>query len=120
MRSFVATLTLALCAVATAAGEALEKRQGTASLGSLSCGKVNYTKKEVDAAVAEACSLFAAGDQLGSSKYPHQFNNREGLTFAVSGPYQEFPILSSGQVYSGSALPPFFYFTHHSSRKKRE
>ena len=104
MHSLLSTLALALyAAAATANAAALEPRQGTAGLSNVTCGRASYTKQQVDAAVAEGCRLHAAGDQLGSSKYPHRFNNREGLVFAVAGPYQEFPILASGAVYSGSA-----------------
>ncbi|KAK4124391.1 ribonuclease-domain-containing protein, partial [Parathielavia appendiculata] len=99
------TLTLALCAV-SANADLLLHRQGTASLSNVTCGRASYTKHQVDAAVAEGCRLHAAGEQLGSSKYPHRFNNYEGLVFAVSGPYQEFPILNSGSVYSGNAPGP--------------
>lgn len=100
---FVSALTLALAAATTAVVDAahLERRQGTASLGNVTCGSNSYSKSQVDEAVAEGCRLFAAGEQVGSNKYPHRFNNREGLSFATSGPYQEFPILESG-VYTGS------------------
>ncbi|KAK4129907.1 ribonuclease-domain-containing protein [Trichocladium antarcticum] len=105
MVHLIPTLALALYAVlatADAAGPALDRRQGTASLGSVMCGTHSYTKAQIDAAVAEGCRLHRAGEQLGTSKYPHRFNNREGLVFATSGPYQEFPVLESG-VYAGRA-----------------
>lgn len=41
------------------------------------------------------------GEEAGSSDYPHTENNYEGFDFAVSGPYQEFPILASGEDYDG-------------------
>jgi hypothetical protein len=95
-------IVVALYAAITAASPLLfEKRQGTTSLASATCGTATYTKAEVDAAVTEGCRLYAAGQQIGSSQYPHRFNNREGLVFTTSGPYQEFPIITSG-VYSGS------------------
>lgn len=78
----------------------LERRQGTTSLESVTCGSNKYTQKQVDEAVGEGCRLIAANQQLGTNKYPHRFNNREGLVFATSGPYQEFPILKSGN-YTG-------------------
>ncbi|EGS24104.1 guanyl-specific ribonuclease-like protein [Thermochaetoides thermophila DSM 1495] len=84
----------------------LQARQGTATLGNVTCGTHVYSKDQVDDAVAEGCRLYAAGEQIGSSKYPHTFNNREGLVFSTSGPYQEFPILSNGQIYSGRAPGP--------------
>lgn len=97
-------LTFALYAALAAADPALDKRQGTASLGNVTCGTKSYSKAQIDAAVAEGCRLYKAGQQLGTSKYPHQFNNREGLVFATSGPYQEFPVLGSS-VYAGSTSP---------------
>ncbi|KAL2261656.1 hypothetical protein VTK26DRAFT_3671 [Humicola hyalothermophila] len=105
----VPALLLALCAAFAAADPALRpvlgKRQGTASLGNVTCGRNSYSKQQVDAAVAEGCRLHKAGEQIGSSKYPHRFNNREGLELATDGPYQEFPILPSG-VYTGRAPGP--------------
>ncbi|KAL2194051.1 Ribonuclease/ribotoxin [Corynascus similis CBS 632.67] len=106
MRNFISTLTLGLCAVATTANAKLELRQGTDSLSSVTCGSTTYSKQDVDAAVAEGCRLYAAGEQLGNSRYPHRFNNRERLTFDISGPYEEFPILANGAVYSGRAPGP--------------
>ncbi|KAK4247605.1 Ribonuclease/ribotoxin [Corynascus novoguineensis] len=106
MRKFISTLTLGLCAVATTANAKLEPRQGTDSLSSVTCGSTTYSKQDVDAAVAEGCRLYAAGEQLGNSRYPHRFNNRERLTFDISGPYEEFPILANGAVYSGRAPGP--------------
>ncbi len=104
MRGLIPTLILALSAAVVTAADPprLEPRQGTASLSTLSCASTIYTKLQVDAAVAEACRLYAAGKQIGARLYPHAFNNAERLTFAVAGPYQEFPILSSGAIYVGS------------------
>ncbi|KAI8243243.1 Guanyl-specific ribonuclease F1 [Colletotrichum sp. SAR 10_99] len=106
MVSLKSTLALALCAVLTTANPiALEKRQGTTGLGSIRCGDAKYSRKQVDEAVAEGCRLYANNQQVGTSEYPHRFNNREGLTFDTSGPYQEFPIISSGN-YTGRAPGP--------------
>lgn len=108
MRNAISILTLALySAVAGAAATSLERRQGTDSLSGVTCGSTRYTKEEIDDAVDAACRLHAAGEQLGTNNYPHRFNNREGLTFAISGPYQEFPILASGDVYSGGQSTPY-------------
>ena len=46
---------------------------------------------------------FLAGSVAGSSTYPHKYNNYEGFDFPVTGPYEEFPILKSGAVYSGGS-----------------
>jgi hypothetical protein len=50
--------------------------------------------------VNQACKYYKASTQVGSNKYPHKYNNYEGFSFKVSGPYQEFPILNGG-VYTG-------------------
>ncbi|KAK3291986.1 Ribonuclease/ribotoxin [Chaetomium fimeti] len=101
MRNLISTLALALYASAAAADATLDRRQGTSALANVTCGRNTYSRSQIEDAVFEGCSLHAAGEQLGNSRYPHRFNNREGLTFATAGPYQEFPILSSGAVYSG-------------------
>ncbi|PKS11278.1 hypothetical protein jhhlp_003040 [Lomentospora prolificans] len=80
----------------------LEKRQGTSGITSVKCGSNTYSRSQLNSATSKGCSLHAAGQTLGSNKYPHTFNNREGLPLATSGPYQEFPILTSG-VYSGGS-----------------
>ena len=43
------------------------------------------------------------GQTVGSDKYPHQYEDYEGFSFPDSGPYYEFPILSSEQVYTGGS-----------------
>lgn len=83
---------------------------GTANLGSLTCGTKTYSRRQVDEATAEGCRLYSEGQQIGNSKYPHRFNNREGLVFATSGPYQEFPIIAGGN-YSGSKLHIYYIWT---------
>lgn len=66
------------------------------------CGTVYYSAAAVNSASQAACNHFRAGTTAGSSNYPHRYNNYEGFNFGgVSGPYQEFPILSSGSVYTG-------------------
>ncbi|KAK0369098.1 guanyl-specific ribonuclease N1 [Colletotrichum limetticola] len=110
MVSFKSAITLALCAVSAAASpianpepeQAFEKRQGTTDVGTVTCGSNKYSKRQIQDATAEGCRLYAANQQIGTSQYPHRFNNRENLVFATSGPYQEFPIITSGN-YSGRA-----------------
>ncbi|KAK5652009.1 hypothetical protein OQA88_10912 [Cercophora sp. LCS_1] len=94
------TITAALCALV-----AVASAQGTAGISSVTCGSNKYTKKQVDEATAEGCRLHQAGQQIGNNNYPHQFNNREALVFAASGPYQEFPIVTSGN-YTGRSPGP--------------
>jgi len=53
--------------------------------------------------VNEGYSLYKEGNTLGSDEYPHEYEDYEGFDFPVSGPYEEFPILPSGRVYSGGS-----------------
>ncbi|KAM7219452.1 guanyl-specific ribonuclease N1 [Rhypophila decipiens] len=73
---------------------------GTNSIANVTCGSNTYSQQQIEEATAEGCRLYDQGQQIGNSKYPHKFNNREGLVFASSGPYEEFPIIRSG-VYAG-------------------
>ncbi|OCT47033.1 Guanyl-specific ribonuclease Ms [Cladophialophora carrionii] len=67
------------------------------------CANVCYWQSDIDAAVSRGFELLESGQTLGSGDYPHQYNNFEGFDFPVSGPWYEFPILSSFQVYSGGS-----------------
>ena len=42
-------------------------------------------------------------DRAISDNYPHRYNNYEGFDFPTSGPWYEFPILSSHKVYTGGS-----------------
>ena len=75
--------------------------QGTGKVDSVTCGNNRYTRTQLDQAAAEGCRLIAARQQLGTNNYPHAFNNREGLVFTTSGPYQEWPIISNGNYTGG-------------------
>lgn len=87
---------LSLIALAGAAPTELLRR------AEATCGSVYYSAAAVNAASVAACNHFRAGRQLGSGNYPHRYNNYEGFNFGgASGPYQEFPIMSNGQVYNG-------------------
>ncbi|KAI9155432.1 Guanyl-specific ribonuclease F1 [Paramyrothecium foliicola] len=93
---------LSVFAVLAAAAPTELNRRGPAT-----CGSVSYTAAQVSAASAAACEYFQNGDTAGSSNYPHRYNNYEGFDFkGYSGPFQEFPILSSGRVYSGGSPGP--------------
>ncbi|RMD44513.1 hypothetical protein DV735_g727, partial [Chaetothyriales sp. CBS 134920] len=70
------------------------------------CGSTCYWQSDIDAALEQGYSLYQSGDKAGSSSYPHTYNNYEGFSFPVSGPYQEFPILSSYEVYTGGSPGP--------------
>lgn len=87
---------LSLVALVSAAPAALEARDAT------TCGNVHYSAGAVQAAADAACGYVQNGGTAGSSTYPHRYNNYEGFDFnGVQGPYNEFPILKSGRVYSG-------------------
>jgi ribonuclease T1 len=75
----------------------IESRQSCA----FTCGSVCYTSSAVSAAQAEGYSLYSSGDDVND--YPHVYNNYEGFDFSVSPTYYEFPILSSGSIYSGGS-----------------
>lgn len=65
------------------------------------CGSQYYSATATNAASNKACAYYNAGTTVGSNSYPHTFNNNEGFSFAVAGPYLEFPILASGSLYTG-------------------
>lgn len=69
------------------------------------CGTKFYNSAAVSAAASAACQHVEDGTQVGSNKYPHQYRNMEGFNFkGLAGPFQEFPILSNGNIYSGCML----------------
>lgn len=73
------------------------------------CGTAKYTAAQITAAKNAACNYHRQGTTAGGSKYPESYQDREGFTFhGVDGPYFEFPILSSGKVYSGGEFFTFF------------
>lgn len=89
---------VSVLAVASAAPAELQQRDAA------TCGNTYYSASAVDAASQASCNHVQNGDTAGSSTYPHQYKNYEGFSFnGVSGPYYEFPILSSGKIYNGGA-----------------
>lgn len=97
--SFTILPLLAALASAAPAADIFRRAEAT-------CGTVYYSASAVNAASVAACNYFRAGNTAGSSSYPHRYNNYEGFNFGgAAGPYQEFPIMSNGQVYSGGKLP---------------
>ncbi|KAK2023187.1 ribonuclease [Colletotrichum zoysiae] len=105
--AFVLSLFAALTAAnpVRASDQPLEKRQGLVAMNSVTCGDNSYSRQQLQDATAEGCRLYLAGEQVGTSEYPHRFNNRENLVLATAGPYQEFPIIPSGN-YSGRSPGP--------------
>jgi hypothetical protein len=69
---------------------------------SVTCGSDTYTISQLDAALQKGYSLYQAGKTEGSDKYPHEYEDHEGFTFLIAGPWYEFPILES-EVYSGGS-----------------
>ncbi|KAI1176108.1 Ribonuclease/ribotoxin [Nemania sp. FL0916] len=84
---------LALAALALAA-PLVEERAAT------TCGSTSYSATQVNQAAQRACSDYQSGSAPGG--YPHTYNNYEGFSFDVAGPYLEFPMLTSG-VYTGGS-----------------
>lgn len=70
--------------------------------GSTTCGSTYYTASKVSAASSKGYADYQDGTEPGG--YPHTYHNYEGFDFPVDGPYQEFPLLSSGSVYTGGML----------------
>jgi hypothetical protein len=99
---FVAPLTLALpTSVVTEA--AVEEAAVDARACYVTCGSTCYTSAKVTAARNSGYNYYKQGGEAGGSTYPHTYNNYEGFDFLVSGPYQEFPLMSSG-TYDGGKL----------------
>jgi len=69
--------------------------------GSTTCGSTYYTASKVSAASSKGYADYESGSEPGG--YPHTYHNYEGFDFPVDGPYQEFPLLSSGSVYTGGS-----------------
>ncbi|KAG7001415.1 hypothetical protein G7Y79_00032g067680 [Physcia stellaris] len=67
------------------------------------CGSTCYYQSDIDEAVAQGCRYYRNGQKVGSGGYPHTYNDYEGFDFPDSGPYQEFPILSSYNAYTGAS-----------------
>ncbi|CVK85894.1 Guanyl-specific ribonuclease F1 [Fusarium mangiferae] len=84
--------------VSLAVASPIESRQSS----SATCGSTRYTAAQLRAAASAACQYYQNDDTAGSSTYPHTYNNREGFDFPVNGPYQEFPVKTSG-VYTGGS-----------------
>jgi hypothetical protein len=98
---FSLTTVLALVASALAAPAELQPRAAAV------CGSVSYTATQTNQASVAACNYVRAGDTAGSSTYPHTYRNDEGFNFGgLAGPFYEFPILSSGSIYSGGTENP--------------
>ncbi|GAP93037.1 putative guanyl-specific ribonuclease F1 [Rosellinia necatrix] len=94
MQVFTTVLALVALVTPALAAPVLEERAAA------TCGSTYYSATQVNQAAQKACSYYQAGSAPGG--YPHTYNNYEGFSFTVSGPYLEFPMLSSG-VYTGGS-----------------
>ncbi|KAI8964917.1 ribonuclease-domain-containing protein [Daldinia sp. FL1419] len=101
MQFFVAFLPLAVLFTSAAA---IPVVKGRAEQAATTCGSTYYSATQVNQAAQKACSYYSSGSAPGG--YPHTYNNYEGFSFSVSGPYLEFPLLSSGSVYTGGSPGP--------------
>ncbi|KAI1257451.1 hypothetical protein MGN70_000491 [Eutypa lata] len=90
----LAALLVSSVSGAPAAVAVIEERAAT------TCGSTSYTANQVNQAAQKACTYYNSGSAPGG--YPHTYNNYEGFTFTVLGPYLEFPMLTSG-VYTGGS-----------------
>lgn len=95
-------LSLLLLFSTASAHPIIEERAAT------TCGSNSYTATAVNQAAQKACTYYNAGSAPGG--YPHTYNNYEGFSFTVTGPYLEFPLLASGAVYTGGKVL-FIVFT---------
>ncbi|KAH7384378.1 Ribonuclease/ribotoxin [Phaeosphaeria sp. MPI-PUGE-AT-0046c] len=66
------------------------------------CGSTCYTSSQASTARSAGYNYYRQGSEAGSSNYPHTYNNYEGFDFLVPGPYQEFPLRTSGAYTGGS------------------
>jgi hypothetical protein len=96
------SLSLGLLAASAAAAPSELVRRDT-----VTCGSTSYSAAQVSDAAEAACDLVQTKEKAGSSTYPHQYRNFEGFEFkGYKGPFQEFPILSSGKEYTGGRPGP--------------
>ena len=65
-------------------------------ISDVTCGGKKWDEDNVRAAFIDGCTLYESNRTLGSNKYPHEFRNRESLTFSDEGPYMEYPITEPG------------------------
>jgi hypothetical protein len=98
----IAPLTLALpTTVVTEATVAIEEPALEARACYIKCGSTCYTSAQVSSARSAGYKYYQQGNEAGSTTYPHTYNNYEGFDFLVAGPYQEFPLKTSGAFTGG-------------------
>ncbi|KAK3994828.1 Ribonuclease/ribotoxin [Cladorrhinum sp. PSN332] len=100
VRIFSALLTL-LTAVSVSAAPLPAEGEIEARACAYTCGTVCYQTSQINAALNKGYTLHKAGSAINN--YPHQYNNYEGFNFPTPKPWYEYPIMSSGNVYTGGS-----------------
>lgn len=67
------------------------------------CGNNCYSNSAVNAAKEAGYDYHKQGKTVGSGHYPHVYKNYEDFDFPVDPTYYEFPILTSGDTFSGGS-----------------
>ncbi|KAI1818793.1 ribonuclease-domain-containing protein [Poronia punctata] len=93
-------LPIVLATLSTVSGAAILKQRADCAY---TCGNICYTQDDISAAVDQGYGYYQDDEQVGDNDYPHQYNNYEGFDFPDEGPWYEFPILSSYDVYTGGS-----------------
>ncbi|KAK4464724.1 Ribonuclease/ribotoxin [Cladorrhinum samala] len=101
VRIFSALLTALAAVAVSAAPVPAEDAQVEPRACAFTCGSVCYQQTQITAALNKGYTLYKAGSNINS--YPHRYNNYEGFSFPTAAPWYEFPILSSGSVYTGGS-----------------
>ncbi|EME45057.1 hypothetical protein DOTSEDRAFT_61650 [Dothistroma septosporum NZE10] len=94
--AFASAVLFAVSAIAAPTSEFVKRQSST------TCGNNYYSYDQVNDALNQGYNYYENDQQVGNDGYPHQYNNYEGFSFPVSGPYEEFPITESG-VYTGGS-----------------
>jgi hypothetical protein len=98
----IAPLTFALpTTVVTETAVAIEDAAVEARACYVQCGSTCYTSAQASTARSAGFKYYQQGNEAGSTTYPHTYNNYEGFDFLVAGPYQEFPLKTSGAFTGG-------------------
>ncbi|KAH8695461.1 Ribonuclease/ribotoxin, partial [Talaromyces proteolyticus] len=99
----ISKLAATLFLLTSSAYAATQLKQARANSCVETCGSTCYWQSDIDDALNKGYSLYKSGDT--ADDYPHTYRDDEGFDFPVDGPYQEFPILSSYEVFTGSGSP---------------
>ena len=95
-------MTGAAIEAAPAAAATIDERQSCVAV----CGNVCYWTEDINEAVSTGYNYYRQGKQIGSNKYPHNLDGRDGFTWYTNPPYYEFPIMSNYRPYTGGSPGP--------------